>query len=418
MNRRHIAFIMVIAIVMACLTACGDKGGNGTQTSSAPSSQTAQAKTEAPSNATPKVTAEPTPVPTEDPNKSKVISVGAYTKDDFHEGKYKSEYVCDGETDVATERWSCASGATAYDHWLILDLKSGYIMTDFEIYFEYVSLFYKISVSMTGLDDSWTVIYDSFLQDAEFGGGLVDGFSVEAQGRFVKLETYVPEAGMAEAEAFWEANYGRYYFGIYEMFISGRPMADYKETGEELDIKPVATVPPTKAPETPKPTATPKSDNGPDTQKLLSEGKTATSSKMENEASYPASAAFDGDYETRWSAYPSSGFGVKQLTVDLGEVYTLYRNKVTFECCTLYYQILVSDTGEEGTFVSVYSSYLDNMGVGKGVEHEFTLSGAKGRFVRFETYNPDPDDEDMNDILDSYSGNSWYSIYEWEIYGV
>ena len=104
---------------------------------------------------------------------------------------------------------------------------------------------------------------------------------------------------------------------------------------------------------------------------LLSQGKTATASSIEN-AGTPASAAFDGNTGTRWSSAASDP---QWLQVDLGTSQTLCGATINWE--TAYgtaYNIQVSPDGT--TWTLIYSTTT-----GKGGTETLTLTGT-GRYVR------------------------------------
>jgi beta-glucanase (GH16 family) len=104
---------------------------------------------------------------------------------------------------------------------------------------------------------------------------------------------------------------------------------------------------------------------------LLSQGKNATASSMEN-ASFPASAAVDGNLGTRWS----SAFSDPQwLEVDLGASHPISQVVLNWE--TAYgtaFQIQTSPDGS--TWTTIYSTTT-----GTGGNQTLSVSGT-GRYVR------------------------------------
>src|ERR1700760_747454 len=125
---------------------------------------------------------------------------------------------------------------------------------------------------------------------------------------------------------------------------------------------------------------------------LLSQGKTATSSSVEN-SSFPASAAVDGNTSTRWS----SAFSDPQwLEVDLGASATI--NQVTLQWEAAYgkaFQIQTST--DNSTWTSIYSTTT-----GTGGTQTLPVSGT-GRYIRmYGTTRATP-----------YG----YSLWEFQVYG-
>jgi hypothetical protein len=125
---------------------------------------------------------------------------------------------------------------------------------------------------------------------------------------------------------------------------------------------------------------------------LLSQGKPATASSVENAAS-PASAAVDGNTTTRWS----SAFSDPQwLQVDLGASATVSQVVLTWEAAyASAFQIQVSDTGTSWT--NVYSTTT-----GTGGTQTLNVTGT-GRFVR---------------VNGTVRGTAYgYSLFEFQVYG-
>ncbi|MEU8715309.1 beta-1,3-glucanase family protein [Streptomyces sp. NPDC001414] len=125
---------------------------------------------------------------------------------------------------------------------------------------------------------------------------------------------------------------------------------------------------------------------------LLSQGRPATASSTEN-ASFPASAAVDGNTGTRWS----SAFSDPQwLQVDLGSVQQLSRVSLTWEAAyATAFQIQTS--ADAATWTTVYST-----STATGGTQNLTVSGS-GRYVRlYGTARATP-----------YG----YSLWEFQVYG-
>ena len=104
---------------------------------------------------------------------------------------------------------------------------------------------------------------------------------------------------------------------------------------------------------------------------LLSQGKTATASSVEN-ASFPASAAVDGNTGTRWS----SAFSDPQwLEVDLGATASI--SQVVLQWETAYATAFSIQTSADGTnWTTIYSTTT-----GTGGTQTLNVTGT-GRYVR------------------------------------
>ncbi|HJP77320.1 MAG TPA: discoidin domain-containing protein [Pseudonocardiaceae bacterium] len=134
------------------------------------------------------------------------------------------------------------------------------------------------------------------------------------------------------------------------------------------------------------------SSGGGGTPTLLSQGHTATASSQEN-ASFPAVNAVDGNLGTRWSSQFSDP---QWLEVDLGATHTL--SQVTLNWETAYatgYQIQASTDGTNWT--TIYSTTT-----GTGGNQTIPVSGS-GRYVR---------------IYGTARATQWgYSLWEFQVYG-
>lgn len=125
---------------------------------------------------------------------------------------------------------------------------------------------------------------------------------------------------------------------------------------------------------------------------LLSQGRPATASSTEN-ASFPATAAVDGDPGTRWS----SAFADPQwLQVDLGSVQQISRVTLTWEAAyAKAYQIQTSTDAANWTTVHSTSTAT-------GGTQNLTVTGS-GRYVR---------------ILGTTRATPYgYSLWEFQVYG-
>ncbi|MFC1411395.1 discoidin domain-containing protein [Streptacidiphilus sp. N1-12] len=126
---------------------------------------------------------------------------------------------------------------------------------------------------------------------------------------------------------------------------------------------------------------------------LLSQGKPATASSTEN-ATFPASAAVDGDTGTRWS----SAFSDPQwIQVDLGASASISQVVLQWEAAyATGFQIQVSDTGTGG-WTNIYSTTT-----GTGGTQTLNVTGT-GRYVR------------MNGTARATAYG--YSLWEFQVYG-
>jgi hypothetical protein len=125
---------------------------------------------------------------------------------------------------------------------------------------------------------------------------------------------------------------------------------------------------------------------------LLSQGKTATASSVEN-ASFPASAAVDGNTGTRWS----SAFSDPQwLEVDLGASASI--SQVVLQWETAYATAFQIQTSADGTnWTTIYSTTT-----GTGGTQTLNVTGT-GRYVR---------------MYGTARGTPYgYSLWEFQVYG-
>jgi beta-glucosidase len=125
---------------------------------------------------------------------------------------------------------------------------------------------------------------------------------------------------------------------------------------------------------------------------LLSQGKTATASSVQN-ASFPASAAVDGNTSTRWS----SAFSDPQwLEVDLGATASI--SQVVLDWETAYATAFQIQTSADGTnWTTIYSTTT-----GTGGTQTLNVTGT-GRYVRM--YGT------------ARATQYGYSLWEFQVYG-
>ena len=128
------------------------------------------------------------------------------------------------------------------------------------------------------------------------------------------------------------------------------------------------------------------------TSTLLSQGKPATASSIEN-SSYPASQAVDASTTTRWSSQFSDP---QWIRVDLGQRATIDRVILRWEGA--YGRAYQLQTSEDGTtWTSIYSTTTSTGGL-----QTLAVSGA-GRYVR---------------MYGTARGTSWgYSLYDFQVWG-
>ena len=385
---KKVLCILLSALLLVTAAACGNNGDKEEATI-IPMGETAEntAETAAP-------TEEPTetPEPTEAPAKAELIT-GITATADYSQGDYKPEYVVDGETypEDSSMRWSCYNGNKK--HWLLLDLGKLYTVTEGEIYFEYSALYYTLSISVTGEDNTWEIFYDSYEDDAVLGANADDCFYTNKVGQFIKLETYVPEDAKDELKDFWaNSTGGACYFSIYEVEVYG---TEYD--GEPIEIA------------TQDPAETPAEKTN------IAVGKTITANS--EESGHAPELCVDGDLNTRYSAYYIGSPEEFIVTLELGAVYNVGDVDIIFEFDAMYFEVLISETGEDGSWKAVYDTYEEDDFLGSGSEIEFDLNGEKAAFIRIHSYIPEDEAEEYNDWLSSTTGgHRYFSIYEWQVF--
>ncbi|WMX47614.1 discoidin domain-containing protein [Streptomyces roseicoloratus] len=127
---------------------------------------------------------------------------------------------------------------------------------------------------------------------------------------------------------------------------------------------------------------------------LLSRGKPATSSSVEDTGYEPA-RAFDGDPATRWAS--AEGSDPEWLSVDLGAPASVSRVRLKWEAAyAKTYRVEISADGTSWTPLATESA-------GNGGTDDWTGLSGKGRHVR---------------VLGTTRGTPYgYSLYEVEVYG-
>ncbi|MFC1408151.1 discoidin domain-containing protein [Streptacidiphilus sp. N1-12] len=236
----------------------------------------------------------------------------------------------DGST---TTRWS---SAFSDPQWLQVDLGQSYDISHVTLNWEaaYAKAF-QIQTSPDGTN--WTTVYSTTT-----GTGGVQDLAVTGTGRYIRV--YGTQRGTA------------YGYSLYEFSVNGTPAA------------------------------------GGGGGTLLSQGHPATASSTEN-ATFPASAAVDGDAGTRWS----SAFSDPQwLQVDLGASHSISQVKLNWEAA--YAKAFQIQTSPDGTnWTTVYSTTT-----GTGGNQTLNVTGT-GRYVR---------------VYGTQRGTAYgYSLYEFQVLG-
>lgn len=175
--------------------------------------------------------------------------------------------------------------------------------------------------------------------------------------------------------------------------------------------------------EAPKPSAEAPTDTPASSSKLISEGKTVTADY--EQGTFLAKYMVDGDdmpesAGERWSAYDDKQDNYTHWAmIDLGSVYEIRDNDITFEFAALYYTVEVSVDGTEGSWTKVFDSYEEGSSLGPNIFDSFNAENAKGRFIKLTTYVPEEITSEHVDWLASNTGgHPYFSIYEWAVYGV
>jgi beta-glucanase (GH16 family) len=251
------------------------------------------------------------------------------TASSIEQAQFPASNVTDGDV---TTRWS----STFSDpQWVQVDLGQSYNINHATLTWEAsCASAYQIQTSADGTN--WATVYTN---NASTGG--IQDIGLNATGRYIRMYA------TARASQFGDS--------LYEFAVYGTP-----------------------------------GGGGGDT--LLSQGKTATASSVEN-AGTPASAAVDGNAGTRWS----SAFSDPQwLQVDLGAPATIDRVVLQWEAAyASAFQIQTSTDGV--TWTNVYSTTA-----GTGGTQTLNVTGS-GRFVR------------MNGTARATPYG--YSLWEFQVYG-
>jgi chitinase len=233
-----------------------------------------------------------------------------------------------------TTRWS---SLYTDPQWIYVDLGAIYNINRIKTTWETAyATAYKIEVSNTAAANDWQAVYST----ATNTGGLND-VTVSGTGRYVRIY------GTARSTV--------YGYSLWELEVYGTPAA----TGTNLALN-----------------------------------KSGTASSLED-ATLPASLAFDGNATTRWAS--TEGVDPQWIAVDLGASYSINRIKLLWE--TAYgksYTIAVSTNNADWN--DVY-----NTTTGDGGTDDVTITAATGRYVR---------------ITGTARGTTYgYSLYEFEVYG-
>lgn len=138
----------------------------------------------------------------------------------------------------------------------------------------------------------------------------------------------------------------------------------------------------------------PGASSAPQADSLLSQGKPATASSLEN-STFPASNAVDGNTGTRWAS--QLGHDPEWITVDLGAIAQVNQVKLVWEAAyASAYQIQVSS--DNVTWNSVYTTTT-----GAGGTETLSALAASGRYVR---------------MSGTQRGTQWgYSLFEFQVFG-
>jgi len=244
---------------------------------------------------------------------------------------FPASNVVDGD---ATTRWS---SAFADPQWVQVDLGQAFAVDHITVAWEAAcAKSFQIQTSTNGT--TWNTVYSNTNATSD-----IYDVNLSASARFVRVN------GTTRAS--------QWGYSVYELSV-------YSGTGG-------TTTPP---------------------ETLLSQGKTATSSSNEN-ASFTAPMAVDGNTGTRWS----SGFSDPQwLQVDLGATHSITRVVLTWEAAYgTAYQLQTSPDG--ATWTTIYSTTTSTGGT-----QNVTVAGS-GRFVR------------MNGTA---RATQWgYSLWEFQVYG-
>lgn len=177
-------YIMAIVLVLAfaLLVGCGGSEDDEKKT---PEPTTAPTDTPEPTN-----TMEPTATPIPVVN----IALGKSATADHEETQeLTADKAVDGDESTRWSGFSLAldNPAENYDRWLIVDLEKEYVVKAFEIWFEYLSVSYKLEVSLTGEEKSWTTVFDSDGFNTIGPNQMFEEGIEPVKARYVKFLTYL-----------------------------------------------------------------------------------------------------------------------------------------------------------------------------------------------------------------------------------
>ena len=196
---------LVFAVLLFAGCAGGDDTGDPSASGNAVQTDGPEV-TAVPATEAPTPTAAPTEAPTEDPNvtpKPKLVNVALnkpatanYTEEASN--VFGPEAVVDGDE---TTRWSgfdlrLPNYKTELVHFVDIDLQGRFVLKEFSILWETLTGYYRIQVSDTGEDESWTTVYSS--EDyATYSASPIDDFEIDlpngTEANYVRIITDVPE---------------------------------------------------------------------------------------------------------------------------------------------------------------------------------------------------------------------------------
>ncbi len=307
----------------------------------------------------------PTPTRTVTSTPTPIISGGnlalnkPVTASSTEEASYPASAAVDANTGT---RWS---SAFSDPQWIYVDLGASYSINQVRLNWEAAyARSYQIQVSNNA--SNWTNVWST---SSGAGGSITINFTTSSA-RYVRI--YGTVRATSYGYSLWE-------FEVYGA-DSTTPTPTRTATATPTPTRAATATP------TPTRTATPIPGGN------LALNKTATSSSVEN-ASYPASAAVDGNTGTRWaSAYSDPQW----ISVDLGAMYSVSQVKLNWEAAyAAAYQIQTSI--DASNWSTVWSTTTGTAGV---ITINFTAVNA--RYVR---------------VYSTIRGTAWgYSLWEFEIY--
>lgn len=199
---KKFVLVMMIVVALALFVGCGgsDKGGDATPTPTVEATATPE-----PTD-TPEPTATPVPV-------INVAEGKPVTADHEENGDFTADKAVDGDEST---RWSGFSlqlenPMENYDRWLLVDLEEEYNLNGFDVWFEYLSVSFKLEVSLTGEEDSWTTVFDTEGINPVGANQMFEENFDEVKARYVRLSTYLHDE-QAPAS-------GHPYCSVYELYV-------------------------------------------------------------------------------------------------------------------------------------------------------------------------------------------------------